>query len=73
MCGDGELNPGEECDPEQTNSTYCDQTTSDCLGYKTGSRDSYGDCNDVCECLDDPFDYQCLEGSCGAECDEDSL
>ena len=72
VCGDGELNPGEECDPEQTNSTYCDQTTSDCLGYKTGSRDSYGDCNDVCECLDDPFDYQCLEGSCGAECDEDS-
>ena len=72
-CGNGVVDPPEECElPETNNNQYCGQTTSDCSGHKLGTRDAFGDCDSSCGCVYDPFVYQCVEGECGAECDEDS-
>jgi hypothetical protein len=69
VCGNGIINSGEQCEyPNTVNNVYCPQTTSNCQGNKTGTRDSYGNCNSVCGCVQDPFTYSCVKNSCGAEC-----
>ncbi|MBS3054871.1 MAG: hypothetical protein J4452_00055 [Candidatus Aenigmarchaeota archaeon] len=73
FCGDGTVNNGETCElPNTNNNPYCSQTTSDCSGNKTGTRDGNGNCNSNCGCLQDPFTYNCLKDSCGAQCDDSS-
>ena len=74
FCGDGVINDQEDCElPGTDDNTYCSQCPIDgCKGYKLGTRDEYGYCTNVCSCLPDPFNYECVEGECGAECDEDS-
>ncbi|MBN2142774.1 hypothetical protein JW711_05595 [Candidatus Woesearchaeota archaeon] len=72
QCGDGTVQPPETCElPGTSDNPYCEQTTSECSGYLLGLRDAFGNCDAVCGCTDDPFDYACVEGSCGAECDAD--
>ncbi|MEM2963759.1 MAG: lamin tail domain-containing protein [Candidatus Anstonellales archaeon] len=69
-CGDGIVKPPESCElPGTSNNEYCPQTTTQCLGYKLGVRDAFGNCNSQCGCVYDPFVYQCVKGECGAECD----
>ncbi|NIO22538.1 MAG: VWA domain-containing protein [Candidatus Aenigmarchaeota archaeon] len=69
FCGDGMVTPPEECElPGTNNNLYCSQTTSECSGKKLGTRDAYGDCGQ-CICEYDPFEYSCVKGQCGAECD----
>jgi hypothetical protein len=71
-CGDGLLNTslGEACElPSTTNNINCAQTTTTCSGAKLGTRDAFGNCNSVCGCTNDSFNYQCVEGQCGAQCD----
>jgi hypothetical protein len=62
ICGDGTIDPGENCDPPATNSTQCSQTTSTCdySGRRYCTRDSYGDCSGSCQCVYDRF-------SCGSK------
>ena len=70
-CGDGIIQTGlsEECElPNTFDNIYCSQTTEQCLGSKLGTRDSYGDCDVSCGCLEDPFEYECVAGECGADC-----
>ncbi len=72
FCGDGEVTPPEECElPGTDNNSYCVQTTTECLGYKLGTRDAYGYCDEECGCVEDPFVYSCVKGECGAECERD--
>ncbi|MBD3203005.1 MAG: VWA domain-containing protein [Candidatus Lokiarchaeota archaeon] len=74
VCGDGYLfySDGEECEPPETTDNHdCIQTQFECLGAKAGIRDSYGDCDEECGCIYDNFEYQCIEGECGGECDSD--
>src|SRR4030043_50184 len=69
-CGDGSVGSGETCElPNTNNNNYCSQSTSQCSGTKLGTRDSYGNCDSVCGCTYDPFNYQCVKGQCGAACD----
>jgi hypothetical protein len=72
-CGDGTIDPGEECEPKNSlDNEYCLQTsTSECAGPKLGTRDDYGNCGASCSCLDDPFNYQCSK-QCGATCESNS-
>ncbi len=73
-CGDGNIDPGEECElPVTSDNSYCDQQpTTQCVGNKTASRDSLGDCDSECGCVLDPFGPPvCIKDSCGAECDSD--
>jgi hypothetical protein len=72
-CGDGSVDPGEECElPETMDNSNCDQTTTDCNNdNQLGIRDAFGDCDPECGCLYDDFVYSCVEGECGAECDDD--
>ena len=71
-CGDGVVGDSEECEPPDTNDNiYCSQTTEECLGARLGTRDEYGDCSLSCGCVYDAFNYQCVQGQCDAECDED--
>ncbi len=65
-CGDGNVNAstGEQCElPNTFNNIFCSQTTSQCSGYKLGTRDAYGDCGASCGCGYDPFTYACVKGS----------
>jgi Mg-chelatase subunit ChlD len=72
-CGDDFVDPWEECElPNTFNNAFCPQTTTDCSGHKLGTRDNKGDCNGLCGCTDDPFSYSCVEGQCGAACDQSS-
>ncbi len=72
FCGNGVIDDSEQCEyPNTPDNTYCFQTTQECLGPKLGTRDAYGDCNSICGCAYDPFTYQCVEGQCGALCDQD--
>lgn len=71
-CGDGYINPGEECEPPGTvNNSYCIQSTSQCSGHRLGTRDLYGNCNSACGCVYDNFVYSCVKGQCGAACSND--
>jgi len=73
FCGDGVVQNGEQCElPNTNNNPYCPQTTSTCSGNKTGTRDAFGNCNGVCGCVNDPFTYNCVKNSCGAECSVNS-
>jgi len=73
VCGDGTVKPPEECELPNTNDNpFCTQTTTECLGKKFGQRDAYGNCDSLCGCIDDSFKYSCVQGQCGAECDENS-
>ena len=70
-CGDGIVKPPETCElPNTNNNPFCSQTTTDCLGMKFGQRDAYGDCDDNCGCINDPFTYSCVKDTCGAVCDD---
>ncbi len=72
FCGDGIVTEPEQCEyPDTFDNTYCSQTTQECLGFKLGTRDAFGDCDSICGCVYDLFTYQCVEGQCGAECDQD--
>lgn len=71
-CGNGTVEPSEQCEPPgDINNTNCTQSTQECevSGFRTGTRDGYGNCNSICGCSYDPFVYQCVDGQCGAECD----
>jgi hypothetical protein len=71
-CGDGNLDNGEECElPETNNNSFCCQTTEECLGNKLGVRDGLGYCDVNCGCIEDNFEYSCVKGECGAECESD--
>ncbi|MFH8120118.1 MAG: hypothetical protein QXS37_04930, partial [Candidatus Aenigmatarchaeota archaeon] len=71
-CGDGFVNPGEECElPGTSNNEYCEQTTETCEGHKLGTRDAFGDCNSACGCVYDSFTFACVKDKCGAECSSD--
>ena len=71
-CGDGQVIPPEECElPGTFNNTFCSQTTTECKGTKLGTRDSLGDCDALCGCVSDPFEYTCVSDECGAECASD--
>ena len=63
----------EKCDPQSDDILNCSQTTSQCVGKKNETRDAYGDCNSTCGCvLDDFTNPQCVVGTCGATCTENS-
>ncbi|MBN2052657.1 hypothetical protein JW756_04085 [Candidatus Woesearchaeota archaeon] len=71
-CGDGFVNltAGETCElPGTSDNSYCGQTTSECSGNKIGTRDGFGNCDASCGCTNDPFNYICILGQCGATCD----
>ena len=69
FCGDGIVNFGETCElPNTFNNIFCLQTTSQCFGNKLGTRDAYGNCDCICGCTYDSFEYSCVKGECGAEC-----
>ena len=73
FCGNGVVTPPEQCElPNTNNNPFCIQTTTECLGKKLGQRDAYGNCDNICGCVNDPFDYSCVQGQCGASCDENS-
>ncbi|MBN1792301.1 hypothetical protein JW826_01305 [Candidatus Woesearchaeota archaeon] len=73
-CGNFVLDPPEMCEPANTyNNTNCSQSTSTCMGNMTGTRDAYGDCEVTCACGYDQFDYACMYGSCGADCESDAI
>lgn len=70
-CDNNILEYLEECElPNTFNNPYCTQTRETCLDNKLGTRDQYGNCNNECSCIKDPFTYQCVVGRCGAECDD---
>ncbi|MFH1510130.1 MAG: Ig-like domain-containing protein, partial [Candidatus Woesearchaeota archaeon] len=73
FCGDGIVNSNEACElPSTANNNNCRQSTTECSGTKTSSRDSFGSCSSSCNCADDGFSTPtCVQGSCGAECDSD--
>ncbi len=70
FCGDGAVTEPEQCEyPDTNDNSYCPQTIEECLDSKLGTRDAFGNCNSICDCIYDPFIYQCVEGRCGAECE----
>lgn len=73
-CGDNILNGDEDCElPDSEDNINCEQTpTEDCNGNKYGTRDQYGYCDADCGCVDDPFEYECVAGECGADCGNDN-
>ena len=73
VCGDGIIQNGETCEPPNTlYNPYCSETTTSCSGNKTGTRNAFGNCNSNCGCVLNPFNYNCLIGSCGATCSSNS-
>ena len=73
MCGNGNVEGAETCElPSTSNNPFCGQSTSQCLDKKLGTRDAFGNCNSVCGCAQDQFNYSCVMGQCGAECSVDS-
>jgi len=69
VCGDGEVNGDDQCELPSTNDNeFCSQSTNSCQGNKTGSRDSFGSCSEICQCQIDSFSFACQKGSCGATC-----
>ena len=72
LCGNNVINLGEQCElPSTSDNSYCSQSTSQCSGNKSGTRDNLGNCNATCGCVLDSFTYQCVQGQCGATCDAD--
>jgi len=67
VCGNSLVEPPEQCDPPQTNSTQCAQS-SYCQGAYLCVRDAYGDCNGQCACSYDAGSCGCQVGQCGAQC-----
>ncbi len=65
--------PTDACVANTSDSLDCSQSTFEgCIGNLSGIRDLYGDCDSNCQCTEDSFNYICIEGSCGAECDAGS-
>jgi hypothetical protein len=73
-CGDGLVGSTEDCEGQQNNNIYCKQSTTECVGNRTKTRDSLGMCdNDDCSCVEDLFSNpECVQGSCNALCGQDS-
>jgi len=76
-CGDGLLqeqnedNWKEECEyPNTALNPFCNETLQ-CFGLKTGIRDSFGDCDENCQCTYGPYQQVCIKNSCNSECNQD--
>ncbi|MFH1510528.1 MAG: putative metal-binding motif-containing protein [Candidatus Woesearchaeota archaeon] len=70
VCGNSVLDFPEQCElPGTFNNEYCSQSVTECSQNKIGARDSFGNCDDYCGCVEDDFSYACIVGSCGAECE----
>jgi hypothetical protein len=67
VCGNSVVEPPEQCDPPQTNSTQCAQSGY-CQGAYLCVRDAYGDCNGQCTCSYDAGACGCQVGQCSAQC-----
>jgi hypothetical protein len=67
VCGNSVVEPPEQCDPPQANSTQCAQS-SYCQGVYLCVRDAYGDCSGQCACSYDAGSCGCQVGQCGAQC-----
>jgi hypothetical protein len=71
-CGNGVVdNPPEQCEmPDTTDNENCAQAEVTCEpdGFRASIRDSYGNCDSTCGCVEDPLEYNCVPGTCGAEC-----
>lgn len=65
-CGNGIVESGEQCEyPNTTNNTYCSQTTSQCdyTNRRYCTRDSYGNCNSSCKCVEDSWNCSSTDDS----------
>jgi hypothetical protein len=70
-CGDGQVTGEEQCEPPYaTDCSYCSQLTSQCVGPKVQTRDAYGNCDENCGCVEDPWSEPvCSVAECDAQCD----
>ena len=74
-CGNGVIDAGEECEPPLSSdnsncpnpSSYCENTP----GRYCVPPDSFGSCDENCQCVADSFSCSCQLGQCNAECDSD--
>lgn len=66
-CGNGDWDPGEECDfvEAASNNPNCTQTTSFCDygNRKYGTRDNFGNCTGMCQCVDDSWSWGLVDGA----------
>jgi hypothetical protein len=65
VCGDTFINPPEDCDPpNNVNSSQCPQTISICdyTNRRRGTRDSLGDCDATCNCIQDDWIWGIVDG-----------
>ena len=64
-CGDEVIDPGEQCDPPNINSSQCSQNTSLCdyPNRKYGTRDAFGNCNASCQCIEDSWNWGAVDGN----------
>ncbi len=65
---DGEIDELFACVQNEKNSFDCPQSINFCNNGRTGVRDSLGNCNNSCSCIEDSFSYSCVIGECGANC-----
>lgn len=65
---DEEIDELFACVQNEKNSIDCPQSTSVCNNGRIGVRDSFGNCNNSCSCIEDSFSYSCAVGECGANC-----
>ncbi len=73
ICGNEIVEPGETCElPNTADNTYCDQSSSQCVGPKLQTRDSFGDCDLHCGCIEDPWSNPVCDPSCDAGCVSDA-
>ncbi|MFH0977661.1 MAG: hypothetical protein V1837_00020, partial [Candidatus Woesearchaeota archaeon] len=73
FCGNRHVESGEQCEPPNSfNNHFCFQSMITCVEHKLGIRDSYGNCDAQCGCIDDPFTFICVKGICGAQCDNNA-
>jgi len=64
-CGNEKIDPGEQCDPPNINSSQCSQNTSLCdyPNRKYGTRDAFGNCNASCQCIEDSWNWGAVDGN----------
>jgi len=67
VCGNAVVEPPEQCDPPQTNSSLCPQSNY-CQAPYLCVRDAYGDCAAYCGCSYDAGSCGCQVGQCDAQC-----
>ena len=71
FCGNGTVEGAETCElPNTIDNSFCDQSTSQCVGAKLQTRDAFGNCGGSCGCVDDPWSNPvCSVADCSAGCD----